>query len=224
MGHADFRVGGRVFASLDADETRGTVKLPPDEQARLCASQPSFTPAAGAWGPQGWTVVHLAAADEEGVGEAVTLSWQLVSTTKPSRARAARRSTTRAATPVDTYIAGCRSDVQPTLRKIQALVRKEVPDAEERISYRMPAFFLGAAVIYFAPFTHHIGVFPPVKGDAALDDALAPYRGAKGNLRFPLDQRLPYALIRRVVRARLQQLKAKPARARRRPAGSGARR
>ena len=86
----------------------------------------------------------------------------------------------------------------------------------ERISYRMPAFFHGGAIIYFAPFRHHVGVFPPVKGDAALEKALAKYRGKKGNLRFPLDEPMPYPLIRRVVRARLKALRAKQSKAKRR--------
>src|SRR5688572_26265780 len=88
--------------------------------------------------------------------------------------------------------------------------------AEERISYLMPAFFQGGAIIYFAPFRHHVGMFPPVKGDAALEKALAKYRGEKGNLRFPLDEPMPYPLIRRVVRARLKALHAKQATAQRR--------
>ncbi len=84
------------------------------------------------------------------------------------------------------------------------------------MSYRMPAFFDGGAIIYFAPFRHHVGMFPPVKGDAALEKALAKYRGEKGNLRFPLDEPMPYPLIRRVVRARLKALRAKQATAKRR--------
>ena len=69
----------------------------------------------------------------------------------------------------------------------------------------MPAFFDGGAIIYFAPFTHHVGVFPPVKGDAALEKALAKYRGEKGNLRFPLDEPIPHDLIERIVRHRIER-------------------
>ena len=80
----------------------------------------------------------------------------------------------------------------------------------------MPAFFDGGVIIYVAPFTHHVGMFPPVKGGAALEKALAKYKGEKGNLRFPLDEPMPYPLIRRVVRARLKALHAKQATAKRR--------
>jgi uncharacterized protein YdhG (YjbR/CyaY superfamily) len=121
-----------------------------------------------------------------------------------------------AGSPIDEYAAQAPPATRPILRKIRAIVREEAPGAEERISYRMPAFFDGGAIIYFAPFKHHVGMFPPVNGDAALEKALAKYRGGKGNLRFPLDQPMPYPLIRRVVRARLKALQAAQAAAKRR--------
>jgi uncharacterized protein YdhG (YjbR/CyaY superfamily) len=117
---------------------------------------------------------------------------------------------------VTAYIAGCEPAVRPVLRRIRAIIRAEVPEATETISYRMPAFFLHGAFIYYAPFRAHIGLFPPVKGDAALNKALAPHRGPKGNLRFSLGQPMPYSLIRRVVRARLTEHRARLASKRRR--------
>ena len=121
-----------------------------------------------------------------------------------------------AASPIDEYLAQAPPATRPILQKIRAIVRQEARGAAERISYRMPAFFDGGAIIYFAPFRHHVGIFPPVNGDAALEKALAKYRGEKGNLRFPLDEPMPYPLIRRVVRARLKALRAKQATAKRR--------
>ena len=118
--------------------------------------------------------------------------------------------------PIDEYVAQAPPATRPILQRIRAIVQEEAPGAEERISYRMPAFFHGGAIIYFAPFRHHVGMFPPVKGDAALEKALAKYRGEKGNLRFPLDEPMPYPLIRRVVRARLKAVRAKQAMAKRR--------
>jgi uncharacterized protein YdhG (YjbR/CyaY superfamily) len=113
---------------------------------------------------------------------------------------------------VDSYIAACPANVRPVLQKIRAIVRTEAPDAEERISYRMPAFFLNGAVIYYAAFAHHIGIFPPMKSDASLKKDLAPYLGPKGNLRFPLAEKIPYALIRRVVQARITENQHRAAR------------
>jgi uncharacterized protein YdhG (YjbR/CyaY superfamily) len=106
---------------------------------------------------------------------------------------------------IDDYIAGCEPRVRPILKKLRAIVRAEAPDAEETISYRMPAFKRHGVLIYFAAFTHHIGIYPPVKGNAAVERALAPYRGEKGNLRFPIDEPIPYDVIRRVVRARIAE-------------------
>jgi len=115
----------------------------------------------------------------------------------------------RVPTPIDEYIASARADVQPVLRELRDAIRTVVPGAEERLSYRMPAFFLDGALVYFAAFKRHIGIFPPVKGDAALSKRLEPYRGPKGNFQFPLDEPLPYPLIRRLVRARLREHRAR---------------
>ena len=112
---------------------------------------------------------------------------------------------TTAAASIDDYIAAQASAVKPILHRIRAIVREEAPDAEETISYRMPAFRLGGALFYFAAFKKHIGIYPPVRGDAVLLDALAPYRGEKGNLSFPLAEAMPYELIRRVARQRVRE-------------------
>ena len=80
MDHPDFRAHGRIFASLHAGFKTGMVKLTPDQQARFLGQSPAFTPEAGAWGRQGCTRVHLADADPELVGEALTLAWQNVAT------------------------------------------------------------------------------------------------------------------------------------------------
>lgn len=112
---------------------------------------------------------------------------------------------TAAAAGIDDYIAAQAGAVQPVLQRIRAIVREEAPHAQETISYRMPAFMLGGALVYFAAFKKHIGLYPPVHGDAALLQALAPYRGEKGNLSFPLAEAMPYELIRRVVRQRVQE-------------------
>ena len=73
----------------------------------------------------------------------------------------------------------------------------------------MPAFKQRGIHVYFAAFKSHIGLFPPVRGDARLARALARYAGPKGNLKFPLDAPMPYALIKRIVRLRAKQDAAK---------------
>jgi hypothetical protein len=88
MDHPDFRANGRIFATLSRDGKRGMVKLTPDQQAQFMRAHPQmFEPAAGAWGRSGSTMVVLAAADEETVGEAVTLAWQATSREESKRLR-----------------------------------------------------------------------------------------------------------------------------------------
>jgi uncharacterized protein YdhG (YjbR/CyaY superfamily) len=105
---------------------------------------------------------------------------------------------------IDDYIANFAPDIQIVLKRIRQTVKAAAPDAEETISYRMPAFKLNGILIYFAAFKKHIGIFPPVRGDASLMQAVKPYAGPKGNLQFPLKGRIPYALIRRIVKARIK--------------------
>jgi uncharacterized protein YdhG (YjbR/CyaY superfamily) len=112
-------------------------------------------------------------------------------------------------TTIDEYIAAFPPDVQSILKRIRLTVRKAAPQAEEKISYRIPAFFMGGVLIYFAAFKNHIGVYPPVRGDEKLTEAIAPYRGEKGNLKFPLDEPIPYALVSRIVKLRVKQHKEK---------------
>lgn len=112
---------------------------------------------------------------------------------------------------IDAYIAGFPPEVQAVLQRIRATVRAAAPDAQEKISYRIPAFFQGGVLVYFAAFKQHIGLFPPVQGDARLERAVAKYAGEKGNLRFPLDAPMPYALIERIVAWRLKRNLAKAA-------------
>lgn len=105
---------------------------------------------------------------------------------------------------IDEYIADCPAEVQAVLEQVRSTIRNAAPAAEEMISYRMPAFRLNGPLVYFAAHKNHIGFYPPVKGDERLMRAIAPYANEKGNLRFPLDQRIPYALIGRIVKARMR--------------------
>lgn len=112
---------------------------------------------------------------------------------------------------IDEYIAAFSPEVQAILEKIRSTIRNAAPDARETISYQMPAFTLNGVLVYFAAFKKHIGLYPPVSGDAELETAISPYAGEKGNLRFPLDQPIPYELIERIVKLRAKQNLAKAA-------------
>jgi len=115
---------------------------------------------------------------------------------------------------IDQYIAAAAPRSRPILKQIRRTVRAAAPDAEEAISYGMPTFKQRGVLIHFAAFKAHIGVFPPVSGDARLAKAVAPYAGPKGNLRFPLDEAIPLDLITRIVELRVKQNLAKVKRAR----------
>jgi uncharacterized protein YdhG (YjbR/CyaY superfamily) len=110
---------------------------------------------------------------------------------------------------VDDYISAFPKPVQTLLRKVRRTILAAAPRAREVISYRIPAYRQNGMLVYFAGFKAHIGLFPPVRGDAALSKAVAKYAGPKGNLRFPYDQPLPLALIARIVRHRVRQDLAK---------------
>jgi uncharacterized protein YdhG (YjbR/CyaY superfamily) len=106
---------------------------------------------------------------------------------------------------MDEYIAWFAPDVQVILEKIRVTIRNAAPGAQEIISYKIPAFRLNGVLVYFAAFKKHIGFFPPVRGDAKLVKAVSMYAGKKGNLQFPLDQPIPYGLIKKIVKVRVEQ-------------------
>lgn len=111
------------------------------------------------------------------------------------------------------YLATVPLAVQPLLREILARVQALVPQARACISYQMPAFRAGPGqgkvFFYCAAFKRHIGVYPPVTGDAALVAELAPWCNDKGNLAFPLHQPIPFDLIDRVALALASQYAAR---------------
>jgi len=106
---------------------------------------------------------------------------------------------------IDDYIASFPPDVQTILEKIRLTIGQAAPAAQETISYKIPAFALNGILVYFAAFRKHIGFYPPVKRDAKLQEAISKYAGEKGNLQFPLNQPIPYSLIKRIVKLRVKQ-------------------
>ena len=108
---------------------------------------------------------------------------------------------------VDDYIAAQPEAMQPNLRRVRGAIRKALPEAEEAISYGIPAYKLhGRPVVYFAGWKQHYSLYP-VTADvvAAFRDELAPYELGKGTLRLPLSARVPVNLIGRIVKFRAVQ-------------------
>ncbi len=114
-------------------------------------------------------------------------------------------------TDIDSYISQFPADVRAVLQEVRETIRRAAPDAEETISYMMPAFRQHGILVYFAAWKNHIGLYPPISGDKALEKAVARYAGPKGNLQFPLGEPMPLDLIERVVKLRVKQNAAKAA-------------
>ena len=106
---------------------------------------------------------------------------------------------------IDGYISQFPADVQAILQRVRTTISSAAPDAKETISYLMPAFRLHGILVYFAAWEKHIGLYPPISGDKAIERAIARYAGPKGNLQFPLNEPIPYDLIERIVKLRVKQ-------------------
>lgn len=106
---------------------------------------------------------------------------------------------------IDDYIGQFPAEVQEKLHTLRKVIRESAPDAEEKISYRMPTFALEGNLVHFAAFTNHIGFYPEPSGIEAFLDELARYKGAKGSVQFPMNEPLPYELISRIVKYRVAE-------------------
>ena len=110
---------------------------------------------------------------------------------------------------IDAYIAGFPRDVQETLRKIRDIIREAAPEAEEMIKYRMPTFVLQGNLVHFAGFQKHIGFYPTPSAIAAFSGELAGYESAKGSVQVPLNEPVPFTLIRKMVEFRVKETREK---------------
>ncbi|MEN9340438.1 MAG: hypothetical protein RIQ62_1750 [Bacteroidota bacterium] len=114
-------------------------------------------------------------------------------------------------TTIDEYIETFSVEVQKVLHCLRDEIRKAAPDATEKISYGMPAFFQEGVLVYFAAYAKHIGFYPTALGITTFAEELIPYKTSKGAVQFPLDSPIPYSLVRRMVTSRIRQNKNKAA-------------
>jgi uncharacterized protein YdhG (YjbR/CyaY superfamily) len=118
---------------------------------------------------------------------------------------------------IDDYIASFPRDVQEILEKIRMAIRKAAPDAEERIAYQIPTFTLNGHLVHFAAFKKHVGLYPAPRGNEQFKEELSRYAGGRGTVQFPLDEPIPFDLIRRIVKFRVEEnLKRAEAKAKKR--------
>ena len=105
---------------------------------------------------------------------------------------------------IEIYIASFPDDVREILKRIRHLVLKYAPEAEESITYGMPAYKTnGKPLVYFAAFKNHIGLYATPSGHAAFEEELSVYKRGKGSVQFPLNKPIPYDLIRRIIEFRV---------------------
>ena len=108
-------------------------------------------------------------------------------------------------TTIDEYIATFPKETQKILKDIRATIKAAAPDAEEKISYQMPTFFLKGNLIHFAAYKNHIGIYPTPNGIESFKKELSKYKGAKGSVRLPIDEPMPLKLISRIVKFRVSE-------------------
>lgn len=110
---------------------------------------------------------------------------------------------------VEEYIKAQDKQVIDFLNEIRAAIKSAAPDAEEGISYGMPSYKQKGVLVYFAACKNHIGFYPTGKGVAEFQDLLTDYKTSKGAIQFPLDKKMPVALIKKIVKSRLKQILSK---------------
>ena len=107
---------------------------------------------------------------------------------------------------VDEYLAGVPEPARSTLNKMRAAIRSAVPpEATETISYRIPAFKHNGMLVWFAAFANHCSLFPTASIVEAFKNELEGFTRSKGTIQFPTDKPLPIALVKKLVRARVEQ-------------------
>ncbi|MBP6886310.1 MAG: DUF1801 domain-containing protein [Candidatus Pacebacteria bacterium] len=110
--------------------------------------------------------------------------------------------------PIDAYIARFPANVKRYLQQLRALITATAPSAEEAMRYGIPTFrYLKKNLVHFGGFKDHVSFFPGAAGISTFASELTRFKVSKGTIQFPLDAKLPTALIRRIVRFRIQQCK-----------------
>jgi uncharacterized protein YdhG (YjbR/CyaY superfamily) len=106
---------------------------------------------------------------------------------------------------IDEYISTFPPDVREILEKLRKTIHEAAPEAEEAMRYGIPTFRLNGNLVHFAAFEHHIGFYPTPSAIVAFREELSPYKHAKGSVRFPLDEPIPYDLVRKIVEYRVKE-------------------
>ena len=106
---------------------------------------------------------------------------------------------------IDKYIAGFTKDKQKLLEQLRGIIRKAAPQAQEAISYGMPAFKQNGMLVFFAAWKNHIGFYPTSSGIKAFKKDLSPFEVSKGTVQFSLDKPLPKGLVSKIVKFKVKE-------------------
>ncbi len=106
---------------------------------------------------------------------------------------------------IDKYIRSFPKETQKKLTELRKIIREQAPEAEEKISYQIPTFFLNGNLVHFAAFAKHIGFYPGSSGIRAFKSKLSKYESAKGSVQFPLKEPLPVGVIKQIVKFRVTE-------------------
>lgn len=106
---------------------------------------------------------------------------------------------------IDDYILQFPGETGRLLSELRSVIRAAAPEASEKISYRMPTFYLHGNLVHFAAYKNHIGFYPTPSGITAFAEELANYKSSKGAVQFPLNQPIPYDLVSKIVRFRAEE-------------------
>jgi uncharacterized protein YdhG (YjbR/CyaY superfamily) len=106
---------------------------------------------------------------------------------------------------IDDYIAHFPPEVQEILSRIRVTIAQAAPEAKEAISYQMPTFALNGNLVHFAGYKNHVGLYPTPSGTAAFQQEIAEYKTGKGSIQFPLGKPIPYDLIAKIVKFRVEE-------------------
>ena len=106
---------------------------------------------------------------------------------------------------VDAYIAAAPKAVQPLLDQLRQVIKTAAPQAKEKISYGMPSYEHRGRLAYFAGYERHVGLYGVAHVASANDDDVTKYLENRSTLRFPVGQKLPVALVRRLIKARVKE-------------------
>jgi len=104
---------------------------------------------------------------------------------------------------IDEYISTFPENVQNTLKKIRKTIKESAPKAVEAMTWGMPTFKLNGNLVHFAAFKKHVGFYPGASGIDAFKKEISGYKNAKGSVQFPLDEPIPFYLIKKIVKYRV---------------------